>query len=134
MKNVKQAVIGGIILGLTVLGFIAITSKQDKQASEEKISLAKDNLYTATTNLLKASLDVYYVANNKYPLNLEDLYQFLSDNPDTRDKLGQLRELVVKLDNFNYAVKGDRKAYNISYIDDKGNTITIQGNYDNEFH
>ena len=123
-----------IMLGLSVLGIVVIKSNQAKQAREEKISLAKDNLSTATTNLIKASLDVYYVANNKYPLKMEDLYQFLADNPNTKDKLGQLQEFSAKLNNFNYAVKGDRKAYNISYIDDKGNTITIQGNYDNEFH
>ena len=134
MTKLKKISVVGLVTGLAVLGYFFIDDLQTKEASRQRVIEAKDELSKSGINAVKAHLNLYYVVNNEYPRKIDDLKEFVYNNPDTRVNSEKLQTIITSINNFSYEVRGDREAYKITYSDEAGNIIETEGNYNNEFH
>ena len=130
-----------IVLGVFVLALLVFQSTQPKQPtpvttdqSQLTKLLARD---TASANLIKATLTVYYIANNEYPVDYATLTSYV-DNDQTgqwsasgKTNFDGIRK---NLKDLSYTVRGDFQAYQFTYTDSAGKPVTVKGDYQNDYH
>jgi len=133
VKNYQKfIIIIGIIIVLLVGGLVFFEFQR-----QEEIKQAKVNYETASINLIKASINVYYAFDGKYPYNMQTLIERLKElgiKDNRASKLAeQLDKSIKDLPNLKYSVRGDEKAYKITYTNSKGEEKTIEANYEADF-
>lgn len=125
-----------IIIGIIIVLFVGALALVDFQKQEE-IKQAKVNYEAASINLIKASINVYYAFDGKYPYNMQTLIKRLKELgvKDSRaSKLAEQMEKSIKdLSSLKYSVRGDGKAYKITYTNSGGEEKTIEGNYETDY-
>ena len=130
----RLAIIGGVILTLFLVIFIATsTQKQDGQTAEAPAYIqAAIDAEEAQTAVIKATLNLYYLHRyGSYPSNAEDVMEV--EEIEKADR-AQFKSSIGKLKDFEYKVKGDRSAYQFTYTSLSGETKTVEGNYEEEYH
>lgn len=90
--------------------------------------------------VIQSGIDVYYASEGKYPLKLDEVDNVVTE---FRKKLGKddvrlrgetILEIVERLKDLNYEVRGDEQAYKLTYIDVNGKKIIVEGNYQSDYH
>lgn len=132
-KYIKFIFLAVIIIGIVLVGGLTFVDYQH----QEDIKTAKVNYEVASIDLIESSINVYYAYNGKYPYNLQALVRGIkeidSKNSQAK-KLGELLEKSIKdHPNFKYSVRGDEKAYKITYTDSKGEKQAVEANYEADF-
>ena len=126
----KRQLIGLIIaLVLLTIGGVYFLVDSQQKSNEAAINEQVD-VENKRMNLLKSQLDLYYLENGKYPINDEDFKEYLSK--DTEDNGASLRS-IEELNQFDYSVRGDGKAYKIKYNSASGDRKSVSGNYEEDY-
>lgn len=121
----KKIFFGIIIVLVIIVGFFVIDDWKVKRDHEQRVE-------KSTVDFLKPSIDLYYIDKGKYPLRISDMQDVMET---TRKGLyTELEQAINKLKDFKYEVRGDSKAYRITYTNNKGESISVEGSYTSEFH
>ncbi len=121
-------VLGGLILIVAVVGGISVL-QQPEGSSHRPVSEVEADLETSSVELIKASLDVYYVHEGEYPFDFDTLLK--STDGEDRQSLEQASS---NLKDFEYQRRGDYQAYKLNYTSLSGEKKSVEGNYQNDFH
>ena len=89
------------------------------------------NLENTVINSAKASLNLFYVRHNEYPLNWEKL---VSDFKEENNSTEIIDSIDTRLKNFEYKVRGDNQAAQIKYINYDGEEKVVEFSYKDDFH
>jgi len=119
------AIIGGVI-GVIIIVIIIITSTS---AGKPQVNSLDGKLETTSAAAIKAQVDLNYVTEGEYAYSYENLIE--EAKPEDKELLEKYRD---NLKDFEYSVKGDGSAYQISYTNITGEQITIDGNYSEDYH
>lgn len=121
-----------MIVASSVLGFNYLSRFLSKKDAERQVIVATQGEEKATFDFLKASINVYYVSKGKYPHQISDMQEVLETSK--QGSYAHLEIAISKLKNFKYELRGDGKVYRISYINQTGQTNSVEGSYTTEFH
>lgn len=131
----KKKIILGIAIILLILGGISYsdyTSKKEVRRTEQNLKTANQELEKSSVGLLTASLKFYYAIKGDYPSVISDMKEVLETNKES--SYATLEKAISKVNNIQYRVRGDRQAYKITYTNQRGENITVEGNYRSDFH
>lgn len=90
------------------------------------------NLETASANVVRADLDFYYAVNNKYPRKISDTEAVL-ENAKAGYYKG-IQNSISRLQDFKYEISGDEQTYRFTYTNLDRKTVTMERNYQSDFH
>lgn len=128
----KKLFIAVSLILIIFIGYLIFDQVKSTKEAENKQVVANEKLEKSVYEYLKASINLYYVSTGNYPRKISDMQSILEEKK--ADLYTDLIQAISKLSDFKYEVRGDDKAYRISYIDFKGNPINVEGSYDTEFH
>lgn len=137
MNKGKKIIFAVVLLIVLVGGFIILSVKQRSDRIKK--------LEIAYVEMVKASVNLYRVAYGTYPYDAEVLIRDLEVyaktervQPDLKegmsDSIKSTKKAVNELKDFDFSLRGDGEAYQITYTDFEGNKKVIEGNYNKEFH
>lgn len=143
MRN-KILVVVLLIATTLIVGYIAYEEFMHTKSTNE----AKENYKNAVIeseaakeDVVESSLNLYYVFYGRYPADTDSLIEGLSNkkNYELLDREPSDTTILVKivnsdLNNFEYSVRGDKKAYKFTYLSSDGETKEVIGEYQKEFH
>ncbi len=143
----REQLIGGvaIVLGvIIILLFISqntsphhITQKEQNKADISANTDKYARLYKARAEYLKSVLNLYYVVEGNYPIDINFMVQTIKDS--SKDfptiKKSELKDIkdTAKLPHFKYQVRGDEQAYKFSYTNVEGKKVEVKGNYQKDY-
>lgn len=132
-KYLKFIVLGIVIVAILLLAGLSLVDYQ----RQEEIKTAKLNRDVASVKLIQAEIDVYYALQGKYPYDLNELIKKINE-VDLKEKgtdktAKSLEEAIKGLAGLKYSVRGDERAYRITYTDSKGEGKVIEANYDKDY-
>lgn len=116
------------------------TQPSEKSQEATKASTNPDeykNLYEAQAKYLASILDVYFLTDGEYPLDIpymiETIKMYPKDFPSIKkDDFKQIKK-ATELPEFKYKVRGDNQAYKFTYKGVEGETVTKKGDYQNDY-
>lgn len=121
------------IIGVSIKG-----NKEDQPKSPVSLVEARARLAESSADLMKATLNVYYVNYKEYPVTDTALSEDIVNNPHlySENAAASIQSVrTTDLQNFNYSVRGDYQAYKFTYTDPlKKETVTVEGDYQNSYH
>lgn len=123
-KWIGVVAVGIIALGLVAAYFIADQSRRDTAVKESSLKAE-----AAAAALVKSTIDLYYAYEGEYPMNIARLFSEMKESPNRYKEAQHTKDAYFFLKAFNYSVRGDGKAYRITYRDFTGNTVTVDGEY-----
>lgn len=136
MKS-KKIIIGVILAIVFLIGGLYAYSEYDRINKIQKATTAYE---TSHEKVIKSAIGIYYAFYQEYPTDIDDLikklsykknYEILHKKPyDTE----YLKKVLVELKDFSYTVRGDRQAYKFTYQQKYGKQVTVEGNYQKDFH
>ena len=121
-------VLGGFVLLLGTLGIVNAL-QHPAESSQHPISKTEANLENSSVELIKASLNVYYVDQREYPFDYDTLLE--STTGEDRESL---EYATSSLKDFKYQRRGDYQAYKLNYTSLTGEKKSVEGNYRNDYH
>lgn len=125
MSPKRLAIIGGSI-AVIIIVIIIITSTS---AGKPSVDSTSGKIETATAAAIKAQVDLNRVEQGSYAYSYENLIEEATEEDKAR-----LEKYRATLKDFDYTVRGDGKAYRITYTNIAGEEITIDGNYSEDYH
>ena len=130
-KYYKRLAITGGVIALLILVIVIVTiPKPGAPVKLDAIGEASLKYEKSTIELLKARLNLYYVYESEFPRSLETLMAY--DKFTAEDK-EQLQEGLDRIKDLDYKVRGDEQAYRITYTDTAKQTVTYDGNYQEDY-
>ena len=135
IKFVRSAQ-GVVVIGLVVavvLGFASfMPHSNSSKIGGDGVAETRNKLETASVNVLKAELDIYYVEYGRYPGTLSSLDEYVKDS--RKDSISSYEDSKNSLKDLLYVVRGDSQAYKITYTSVSGQSIEVDGNYQQDYH
>lgn len=130
----RLGIIGAIIALIIILMIIVTLPKQDGKGTTQtnNASQATIDLGKASAEVVKATLNLYYLDNGNYPVYANTVNEDSAINQESKDSYNKATTATLK--DFDYSVKGDGKAYKFTYLSADGKTVEINGSYENEYH
>jgi hypothetical protein len=125
MSPKRLAIIGGVLVTIIAIILIVTSLGGSKQASTSTAG----KLETATVKAIQANINLNYVKEGEYAYSYENLIQ--ESEPKDQTLLREYRDI---LKDFDYSVRGDGKAYQITYTNVDSEKIVLEGDYEKEFH
>lgn len=124
LSGKQMGIIGGIIAAV-ILVIIIIAANQEPPS---QVNTATGRVETSTAAVIQSTLNVYYVDRGYYPSSYEALMEYKPENA------AKLKEYKDELKEFEYSRRGDEQAYQITYTNVDGKTITLTGNYKEDYN
>ena len=129
------AIVVTIVLAVGVSFGLTMYANTNEPSAVEK---AEQDLQDASADMIKASLDVYYVLHSRYPTSMDILKEDIATDPESwraSDASPDSMDTAIKeLPGFTYEVRGDGEAYKFTYTDQRGEKRTVEGNYQEDYH
>lgn len=134
---------GSLISVVLLLGglyaFFEFQRTSEINTLKKKEVVATTNYESAAVELIKSDLNLSYVFYENYPIDMgslsEDLLKIYErDQQKGQEYVTSMKRAMKNLKNFEYSVRGDRKAYKFSYTDLHGEKKEVEGNYEEDFH
>lgn len=125
----RLAIVGGVIVAIILVIVIISLPKPTQPAQLDAAGQATQRLEKADADVIEAALKVYYIKQGQYPSTIDQLI----DSEDT-DSQQSLREGVDRLADFDYSVRGDKQAYKITYKSVDKQTVSLEGNYKEDYN
>lgn len=110
-----------VVLGAGILFTVNSSNKAETAEQTQVEQLAQTRI-----EFIQASLDVVYAQQRSYPLTTETLLEYTKEG--TRENL---KTAIESLENYDYKLRGDAQAYEISYTVG-GEKKTVKGEYSKE--
>lgn len=133
MKNYQKFIIIVGIIILLLTGALALVEFQ----RQEEIKQTKVNYEVASVNFIKSGIDVYRAYDGKYPYDIKALIERLKEIGVKDNQVAKLAENLEKfikdIPSLKYSLRGDEKAYKITYTDSRGEEKTIEAHYEADF-
>lgn len=133
-------IIGGYILFSPIIesGKKVKEAHRNVEVAKKEEAKSKQELIEATINMIQTGLDLYYVDYGNYPHKISDIrddmekavegsFQKVDDSINNTNSNSYLK-------NFKYEVRGDLHVYKLTYTDWNGQTKSVEGNYQADFH
>ena len=121
----RLAIIGGVI-GVIIIIVIIITSTS---AGKPSVDSLDGKVETTSAVAIKTHVDLNYLTEGEYAYSYENLIE--EAKPEDKELLEKYRD---NLKDFEYSVKGDGSAYQIKYTNIAGEHVTVDGNYEEDYH
>lgn len=122
----RTLIILGALIAIIVVMFAAMSLSNDPDKQKEQLmSSTSGRVETTSADAVKAAIDLYRVQEGRYPWSYEDMLETLGSH--TKDYAKNLPE-------FDYSRRGDGEAYRFTYRSIAGETVTVEGNYSEEYH
>lgn len=121
----------GIII-LLLVGYFVVDNYFVNRNYRRTLNTAQSNYESSSIKLIEASLNLYYLDRNHYPLDTNILIEYLT-NESKVNTIQQLKEVISKLNNFEYKTSGDGQKSQVSYLDYKNNQKVVEFNYKQDF-
>lgn len=125
MSPKRIAIIGGVLAVIIIVVLIASMAPRPKQADTS----TRGKLEIATAAAIKSTVNLNYVKEGVYAYSYDNLIE--ESEPEDQTRLKEYRDI---LKDFEYSVRGDGRAYQITYTNVDGDKITVDGNYSEEYH
>jgi len=111
-----------ILIGIATL-FVA-----NQPEKTDAVESANTKYETALIESIKASLNVYYVDMGEYPYSYDALVEHIDEGKDI------LIDAKEEIPDLEYTHRGDYQAYKITYTNQDGDKVTVDGNYQDDYH
>lgn len=128
----NKKIVLGITIILLIIGGVSYSdymSKKEIRRTEQNLKIANQNLEDSKIGSIKAWLKLYYVTKGEYPSVISEMKEI----EQKEASYSTLEERVNSITNFKYEVRGDRQAYKITYTNQKGENIVVEGNYKSDY-
>lgn len=121
----RTLIILGAIIGIfaILMGIVTLTDNP----KERIVNSPAGKVEIATADALQATIDLYRVQEGSYPYDLEDLFEEIPRTSNSPDYY-----LVLK--GLDYSRRGDGEAYRFTYINAADELVTVEGNYEEDYH
>lgn len=120
-----------LVIVLVIIGYFVIDDYMVKQKREKNLEIATLNYEQSLVNVMKASLNLYYVNVGSYPINIDSLKEHFTK---IGQSIGNISKAETKLNNFEYEFRGDKQAAQIKYINYDGEEKVVEFSYKDDFH
>jgi hypothetical protein len=137
MSKIKKITIAVILIIVLIGGFLIAL---EKHRSEETIK-SETVFEGKMVEMVRASINLYRALHNSYPYSMKVMLADLGDDvkagrikSDVSESVDTTQKAIAELKDFNFSLRGDGEAYQITYTDSEGNKKVIEENYNKEFH
>jgi hypothetical protein len=120
------------LVAVSVAGYLIYDEAKTQSEWKNGIEVATKNYEITQENVVKSSLDLYYVKKGEYPRRNDKLVEELKKIDGL--KIDELEKAINTLKDFKYQLRGDEEAYQFSYTDSSGQKHTVEGEYKKNFH
>lgn len=132
MTKKLKIVLSVAVVVLALVSYMVYDEVKTQAEWKSEVGVATKNYETAQENVVKSSLDLYYVKKGEYPRSKDKLVEELKKIEGI--KVDELEKAIITLKDFNYQLRGDEEAYQFSYTDYIGQKHTVEGEYKKNFH
>jgi hypothetical protein len=120
----QLGIIAGVIATIILIVIVIASNQQPKSL----VDTTSGKIETAYIGIIQATINVYYTDKGHYPSSYEDLIEYKPE-----DK-ADLEKYQTNLKDFEYTRRGDEQAYKITYTNIDKKTITVEGNYKEDYN
>lgn len=132
-KYIKFIVLGVIIIAILLISGLFLVDYQH----QEDVRTAKVNYEIASINLIKSGIDVYVAYEGKYPYDLKKLTSKIKEIELKEKKIDgmdiAIEKAIKNIPTLKYSVRGDEKAYKLTYKNSREEIKTVEANYEKDF-
>lgn len=131
----KRLTIVGVVIVSAILLIVLFTLPKNDESPSKKLEAnteAQVKYEESTANVVKTTLNLYYVHNGYYPIYINRVMEETRIDQESRNLFKEATEKTLA--EFDYSVKGNESAYKFTYKSITGEVMESEGNYEEEYH